>query len=100
MLRPFEVTPLRDMPENILYKDASVPVEMRVEDLLSRMTIEEKILQLNQYMVGVNDNANNIGKTVEKIPAELGSVIYIHDDAAMRNSLQRHVIEIHVWGYL
>ncbi len=93
VLRPFEVTSLRDMPENILYKDASAPVEMRVEDLLSRMTMEEKVLQLNQYMVGVNDNVNNIGETVEKIPAELGSVIYIHDDAAMRNALQRHVME-------
>ena len=26
-----------------LYKDASAPVEKRVEDLLSRMTLEEKV---------------------------------------------------------
>ncbi|MCM1177234.1 MAG: glycoside hydrolase family 3 C-terminal domain-containing protein [Bacteroides sp.] len=81
------------MPENVLYKDASAPVDKRVEDLLSRMTLEEKVLQLNQYMVGVNDNVNNIGETIGKIPAELGSVIYIHDDAAMRNALQHYVME-------
>lgn len=27
-----------------LYKDAKVPIEKRVDDLLSRMTLEEKIL--------------------------------------------------------
>lgn len=91
--KPHEVTPLADMPENILYRDASAPVAKRVEDLLSRMTLEEKVLQLNQYMVGKNDNVNNIGETVGKIPAELGSVIYIQDDAAMRNAVQRHVME-------
>ena len=33
-----------------LYKDASVPVEKRVEDLLSRMTLEEKVGQMNQFV--------------------------------------------------
>lgn len=89
----FSVTSLKDMPENILYKDASAAVGDRVEDLLARMTTEEKILQLNQYMVGTNDNVNNIGNTISKIPAELGSVIYIHDDAALRNAVQKHVME-------
>ena len=41
------------------YKDASRPVEERVSDLLSRMTLEEKVMQLNQYTLGRNDNANN-----------------------------------------
>lgn len=30
------------------YKDSSLPVEVRVEDLLSRMTLEEKIAQLHE----------------------------------------------------
>ena len=42
------------------YKDASRPVEERVSDLLSRMTLEEKVMQLNQYTLGRNDNANNV----------------------------------------
>ena len=34
------------MEHKMLYKDASQPVEVRVEDLLSRMTLEEKAAQL------------------------------------------------------
>lgn len=33
-----------------LYKDASTPVEKRVEDLLGRMTLEEKVGQMNQFV--------------------------------------------------
>ena len=36
----------KKMEEKMLYKDASQPVEARVEDLLSRMTLEEKAAQL------------------------------------------------------
>src|SRR4051812_4997245 len=35
---------------NPLYKNASLPVEKRVADLLSRMTTAEKIRQLDMYM--------------------------------------------------
>ncbi|MDR1222552.1 MAG: glycoside hydrolase family 3 protein [Tannerella sp.] len=33
-----------------LYKDSSQPVEKRVKDLLQRMTLEEKIAQMNQFV--------------------------------------------------
>lgn len=36
------------------YKDRSLPIEKRVEDLLSQMTLKEKIGQLNQKMFGWN----------------------------------------------
>ena len=52
------------------YKDAGRPVEERVSDLLSRMTLEEKVMQLNQYTLGRNDNANNVADPVDKIPAD------------------------------
>ena len=32
----------------IVYKNPKAPLEGRVEDLLSRMTLKEKVLQLNQ----------------------------------------------------
>ena len=32
----------------LTYKDPSKPIDERVTDLLSRMTLKEKILQLNQ----------------------------------------------------
>lgn len=36
------------------YKQSSVPVEERVQDLLERMTLQEKVGQLNQRMYGWN----------------------------------------------
>lgn len=75
------------------YKDPKAPVEDRVADLLSRMTLQEKIMQLNQYVAGRNDNINNIGETVSKIPATVGSLIYFGDDAILRNAIQKHAME-------
>ena len=34
--------------DRLLYKDPTVDIEDRVEDLLSRMTLHEKIMQMNQ----------------------------------------------------
>jgi len=41
-----------------IYKDAKAPIEERVNDLVSRMTLEEKVQQLNQYTLGRNNNYN------------------------------------------
>lgn len=75
------------------YKDASLPIEERVEDLLGRMTLEEKVLQLNQYTLGRNDNVNNQGDPVADIPAGIGSLIYFETDADLRNRLQHKAME-------
>ena len=37
---------LRAQPQAPLYKDPRQPVERRVDDLLARMTLEEKVAQL------------------------------------------------------
>ncbi|MFB9277665.1 glycoside hydrolase family 3 N-terminal domain-containing protein [Cohnella cellulosilytica] len=37
-----------------LYRDEAAPIEARVEDLLGRMTLKEKVGQLNQRMYGWN----------------------------------------------
>ena len=34
----------------MIYKDASQPVEVRVSDLMKRMTLEEKVAQMCQYV--------------------------------------------------
>ncbi len=75
--------------KKLIYKDAGQPIEKRVEDLLSRMTLEEKVMQLNQYTLGRNDNVNNVGEAVKAIPAELGSVIYFASNPQLRNEVQR-----------
>ena len=37
-----------------IYKNKRAPIENRIKDLVNRMTLEEKILQLNQYIAGIN----------------------------------------------
>ena len=46
------------------YLNPNAPVEERVEDALARMTLEEKLLQLNQYTIGRNTVENNLGEAV------------------------------------
>lgn len=52
----------RPSGKEALYKDPSYPVDQRVEDLLSRMTPEEKIGQMNMPCVYVGE----LGKSVEE----------------------------------
>jgi beta-glucosidase len=75
------------------YKNPKLQIENRIKDLVSRMTLEEKILQLNQYTFGLNTNVNNIGKTVKNVPAGIGSLIYFSADPVLRNQLQKKAME-------
>lgn len=83
----------KDKKSKPLYKDAKAPIEKRIDDLLSRMTLEEKILQLNQYTLGRNNNVNNVGEEVKKVPAEIGSLIYFDTDPELRNNMQKKAVE-------
>lgn len=76
-----------------LYKDAKAPIEKRIDDLISRMTLEEKVLQLNQYTLGRNNNVNNVGEEVKKVPSEIGSLIYFDINPGLRNSMQKKAME-------
>ena len=49
-------------PGNPIYKDVHYPIEQRVEDLLSRMTLEEKAGQMNMPCVYIG----GVGKSVEE----------------------------------
>ena len=76
-----------------LYKNPKAPIQKRVDDLLKRMTLGEKIMQLNQYTEGNNDNPNNIEKTVNDISPEVGSLIFSSSDPVFRNLIQKKAIE-------
>jgi len=76
-----------------VYKDPAQSIEKRIEDLLARMTLEEKALQLNQYTLGRNDNANNMADPVNDIPGEIGSLIYFGSNADLRNRVQKKAME-------
>ena len=91
---PWTVTDLsRIQPTTMLYKDKGVPVAVRVEDLLQRMTMHEKVMQMVQYTLGTNNIENNKGVEVKNVPAETGSLIYFGTEPSLRNRMQRHAVE-------
>ena len=49
------------------YKNKNAPIEDRIKDLVSRMTLDEKILQLNQFTAEFNTNPNNMGVAIKNI---------------------------------
>ena len=55
-----------------LYRDADAPVNARVADLLSRMTLEEKVAQL-QNPVGNQDGPGNFGVNASYLLRRFGS---------------------------
>ena len=64
-----------------------------MKDLIKRMTLEEKILQLNQYTFGENNNPNNFGKEAAVLPAGIGSLIYFSADPVLRNKIQKKAMD-------
>lgn len=58
-----------------VYKDASAPIEQRVEDLLSRMTIEEKVGQMNQ-LVGLEHMKSNKEMTAAQLAVNTANAFY------------------------
>ena len=76
-----------------VYKNSTLPIEKRVTDLVRKMTLDEKILQLNQYLSGYNTNANNIGEVIKDIPAGIGSLIYFGSDPVVRNEFQKKAMD-------
>jgi beta-glucosidase len=89
------------------YKDPHLSVDRRVEDLLSRMTVEEKIRQLDMYwgkevaeMDGPNADGHEASAWSEqKTAASLGNggAGSVHDlyplSAGITNSIQRYAME-------
>ena len=85
--------PLRSEPA---YKNKHEPIDRRIADLVGRMTLEEKILQLNQYWYGENLNPNNHEEKEGDIPPEIGSLIFLSEAPElreMRNEIQRRAME-------
>lgn len=76
-----------------IYKNSKMPVEARVEDLLKRMTLDEKILQLSQATIGDNNNPNNKGFQKPSFKAGIGSLIDFSSDPVFRNTVQKRAME-------
>lgn len=86
-----------------VYKDASRGVEERAEDLLSRMTIEEKVAQLGCAWITSLMDSQGFSPTLarEVAPHGIGEVTRISgatalrpaESAAIANDLQRYMVE-------
>ncbi len=84
------------------YQDAKLPVEERVSDLLSRMSLEEKVRQMDMYKGEFFKEKEDFSKT--RSAAKIGNlgIGAIHDiyprSAKMINTLQSEVIKRNKWG--
>ena len=83
------------------YKDKSVPVEERIADLISRMTLEEKARQIDQYSasdITYEDKETGLVKAdYEKLKMmgdnPYGVVQLRNSNAKAYNDIQRYAIE-------
>ncbi len=84
------------------YRDASLPVKKRVEDLVGRMTVEEKCAQLmGLWNGGVEDFKPEIFSDPAKMKEIFGNGCHsvhpapfgIKDTVRMRNAIQKYLVE-------
>ncbi|HEU4389249.1 MAG TPA: glycoside hydrolase family 3 N-terminal domain-containing protein, partial [Blastocatellia bacterium] len=94
--------PLAQNSSSLPYLNAVLPVEDRVIDLLSRMSLDEKVRQMDMYSGERFKNGEDFSP--DKTRQAIGSlgVGAIHDiypkNADMINALQRYVIGNNRWG--
>lgn len=89
-------------PGKYAYKDSGLPIEKRIDDLLSRMTIEEKIQQMDMYWgkevanMGGHEATSYSEEKVQKMLGTIG-IGSVHDfyplSAEIANKIQKYVIE-------
>lgn len=66
----------KDNDKHPVYKDPKAPIGQRVEDLLSRMTFEEKVGQMNQ-LVGIEHfRQNSLSMTAEELATNTANAFY------------------------
>lgn len=84
------------------YQNANVPIEERVTDLLGRMSVDEKISQMDMYwgkQVATMDGHDGASYSDEKVSASLGTIGVgsIHDfyplSAELSNQIQKYAVE-------
>ena len=92
------------------YKDASLSIDERVEALLPKMSIEEKVAQMRIFHanIGAKPDANGKLKLSEKVIKKLklgiagiknpGEHIDAVAAAKLNNELQKYIIENNRWG--
>ena len=84
------------------YQNPQLSVEDRIKDLLSRMSLEEKVRQMDMYKGEFFKDGEDFSLSKTKAKIENLGVGAIHDiyprSAKMINDLQRYVIHNNRWG--
>jgi len=83
------VLPLAAQKKKALYKDKNAPIEARIDNLIGLMTLDEKIMQMNQWTYGKNANPNNIGEKMKEVSPTIGSLLYRSTNPEYRNQIQK-----------
>jgi beta-glucosidase len=76
-----------------LYENPSAPIEKRVEDLLKRMTLSEKLEQMTQRVIGQNNNASNAELDKRNYSPLTGSFINFSNNPGFANEIQRKAMK-------
>ncbi len=76
-----------------VYKDSKQPIEKRINDLVSKMTLEEKIMQLTQFTIGRDINPNNVASKIMNSPPEIGSLLFQLSTPEISNEIQKKAME-------
>ena len=96
--------------EKMPYKDASLSIEERVEDLLPRMSIEEKVAQMRIFHANIGVESDEKGRlklsdrVVEKLKLGIAGIknpgehISPLAAAKLNNELQKYIIKSNRWG--
>ena len=92
------------------YKDKNAPIEARVKDLLSKMTLEEKVAQMRMFHanLGIELDPNNQMKLSDNVTNRLkngiagiknpGEFLAPERAALLNNQLQKHIISTNRLG--
>lgn len=87
---------------NYPYQNPKLAIENRVQDLLSRMSLEEKVRQMDMYRGGDFKKEENFSKKKAEVFVNKLGIGAIHDiypeSAKMINDLQKFVIDNNQWG--
>ena len=92
------------------YKDASLSIEERVNDLLPRMSLEEKVAQMRIFHANIGVKSDEKGnmelseRVIEKLKLGIAGIknpgehIFPLAAAKLNNELQKYIIESNRWG--
>lgn len=80
-----------------LYKNSKAPIDARVEDLLSRMTLEEKVMQMQNIPTGkLHEIADRFGENSYGSTHDMDHNAY--DAAVIFKTLAEHLKKNNRWG--